>query len=152
MSTRASRRTALTGVGALALALALALPGVAGAARSSAKVTVTFTNGALRVSASNLAAGTTTFVVVNRSRKRHVLAIAGPGAKAVRTPKLAPGASVTLTLTLRKGSYMLSDPAAADALSARWIQVIPAMVVEGNGGSGVVSYPSGNGAMCGITP
>ncbi len=123
--------------------VALGLPGVAlaGVARqAAAKVTVTFTDTKFGVSVGSLQAGTATFVVVNQSHKLQVLAITGPGLRGVRTPKLAAGRSATLTVTLRTGAYMLSDPVGPGMSTVRWLVVNPAAVVTGN--SRVVTPPN----------
>ena len=117
---------------------------------AAAKVTVTFTDKKLRVSAPGLPAGMATFVVLNTGKKLHFLAITGPGLKGVHTRKLAPGGSATLTVKLRTGSYMLSDPDGLGMQSARWLQVIPATSVNSRGNGSVVAPPAGGDEMCGV--
>src|SRR5438477_8307227 len=92
-------------IAVLALNLALAGTALAGTARRSVatNVTVTFTDAKFLLSPGGLQAGTTKFIVVNTGAQPHALAIAGPGLKGARTPKLAAGARATLTVTLRTG-------------------------------------------------
>src|SRR5579871_938925 len=82
-------------VPALVLVVAGAVLADASAAGSShsslPNVTVTFTDHAMRVSTANPMAGSTTFVVVNHGKKRHLLQVAGPGVKAARTIALTAG-------------------------------------------------------------
>jgi len=119
------------------LALTSSLTGVAfaGVARQviAAKVTVTVTDTTLGISPAGLQAGRATFVVMNKGRKPHALAIAGPGLRGVRTPKLATGKSATLTVTLRTGAYVLSDPFGTS--NSHWLVVGPATVVRSSGKS-----------------
>jgi hypothetical protein len=128
------------------LALGLAGVGFAGTARHVivAKVTVTFTDAKLTVYPGGLRAGTATFVVVNKGQKLHVLAITGPGLKGVRTPKLAAGKSATLTVKLRTGAYMLSDPIGIGSLKTSWLMVNPSSSVSSGPGSARPNGPSGS--------
>lgn len=146
---RLERFLAVLAVSALAFALTgVAFGGVARQAKTT-RVTVTFTDQKLAVSASGLQAGTTTFVVVNRGRKRHILTITGPGLKGAQTPKLAAGASATLTVTLRSGAYMLSDPIGLGTYNVHWLQIVPATVVSARGDGSVVAPPVVAPPMCG---
>src|SRR5712691_7133919 len=130
-----ARRMARPSAVIAAFGLVFGLPGVAfaGVARHgiAAKVTVTFTDTKLVVSRGGLEAGTATFVLVNNGQKLHVLTIRGPGLKGVRTRKVAAGRTATLTVTLRTGAYMLSDPAGLGTSNVRWLVVSPATVVSG---------------------
>jgi hypothetical protein len=114
-----------------------------------ANVTVTFTDTSLRVSAITRDAGMTTFVVLNKGKKRHVLAIEGPGLKGVQTSKLAAGGSVTLTVKLRPGSYVLSDPVGLGVYTVQFLSVLPAGAVSGKGNTNVVAPPVEPPPMCG---
>jgi hypothetical protein len=136
--------------------LSLALTGPAlgnGAGQAQmAKVTVTLTDKKLGISTTNLEAGAATFLVVNRGSKRHSLAITGPGLKLAQTPKVAPGRSATLVVTLRKGAYMLSlsNPVGLGMSSKRWVEVMPATTVSSSGSSSVVQQPPENPSpVCG---
>jgi hypothetical protein len=115
-------------------------------------VTVTFTDSKLGVSSTTLDAGQTTFVVVNKGTRGHVLAITGPGLKGVKTPKLAAGHSAKLTVKLKTGSYMLSDPVGLGAYQVKYLSIIPAANVAGTGSSNTPAAPTApyNG-MCGAT-
>ncbi len=121
---------------AVALAFGLGVTGaaVADATRHSvaATVTVTFTDTRLVVSRGSLETGTVTFVVINRGRKLHMLAIEGPGLNGARTQKVAAGRSARLTLTLLTGAYSLSDPAGLGPSVVRWLVVSPATRVSGS--------------------
>jgi len=114
-----------------------------------AKVTVTFTDSTLRVSAITRDAGMTTFVVVNKGKKRHVIAIEGPGLKGVQSSKLVAGATTTLTVKLRPGAYVLSDPVGLGVYDVQFLNVLRARVVSGTGNSNVVAPPVAPPPMCG---
>jgi hypothetical protein len=146
------KMTGLVVIAASLLALGLAGIAQAGVARhaTTANVIVTFTDTKLGLSMPGLAAGTTTFVVVNKGKKQHFLEIAGPGLKGVHTQKLAPGRTVSLTVKLRTGSYMLSDPVGLRLGTARWLQVLPASAVTSRGNGSVVAPPAGGDEMCGV--
>ena len=147
-----ARRMARSSAVFAAFGFALSLPGVAyaGVARHAiaAEVTVTFTDSKLVVSRGSFEAGPATFVVVNKGQKPHVLAIIGPGIKNIRTRKLATGKSATLTLTLRTGAYMLTDPIGRS--NPHWIVVSPVSVVHanGNGTAGASSQFTDPGMNC----
>jgi len=137
--------------GALVLALAFASCSFAAVERhaSATRVTVTFSDTAFGVSPSTLEAGPTTFVVVNEGRKHHALEITGPGLKNPRTPKLVAGESATLTVTLRPGAYMLSDPVGLNAYDVEYLDVVPAAQVSSTGSSSVAETSTTSNAMCG---
>jgi hypothetical protein len=112
--------------------LALGVTGVASAARGTAtQVKVTFTDTKFFLSPAGLQAGKTIFLVVNTGRKPHALAIAGPGLKGIKTPRLPAGKQARLTVTLGVGAYALSD--AAGKANGRWLVVGPATVVQSTG-------------------
>jgi hypothetical protein len=142
----------------VASVVALELGGVAsaGVARhaTASTVTVTFTDTTLRVSPVSPESGRTTFVVFNKGKKHHLLAITGPGIKNVRTAKLAPGGRGTLTVTLRAGAYVLSDPIGLGAYNVQFLDIVPAADVTATGVSSVVSPPVTPPPMCGsyLTP
>ena len=146
----------LAGIAVSLLALGLTDVAFAGVARqeSAAKVTVTFTDTTLRVSAANPQSGTTTFVVLNKGKKLHVLAITGPGLRGMRTAKLAAGSSAKLTVTLRPGAYVLSDPVGLGVYNVQFLNVVRAVVVTSRGNSSVVTPPVDLPPMCGsyLTP
>jgi hypothetical protein len=124
---RVVRLSALVAV--LAISLGLTGTALAGVARRSVttNVTVTFTDTKFHLSPAGLQAAPAKFVDVNKGRKPHALAIAGPGLKGAQTPKLAAGATATLTVKLRTGAYVLSD--AVGLVNTRWLVVGPATVV-----------------------
>jgi hypothetical protein len=132
--------------------LALALAGIVSARSQQAKVakvTVTFTDKTLRVSTITRDAGMTTFVVLNKGKKRHVLAIEGPGLKGVQTSKLVAGGTTTLTVKLRPGSYVLSDPVGLGVYDVQFLNVVRATAVSGKGNANVVAPPVVAPPMCG---
>jgi hypothetical protein len=141
----------VTAIASLLATLALAGIAAAGVSQGStaAKVTVTFTDRSLRLSTITRDSGLTTFVVVNKGRKRHMLAIEGPGLKGVQTSKLAAGAKTTLTVKLRPGSYVLSDPVGLGVYDVQFLSVVRAAVVSGKGNSNVVTTPVAPPPMCG---
>ena len=97
------------------LALGLAGVGLAGmAAHSGAqktRVTVTEVEYKLTLSPTHLMPGTVTFVVVDKGKLAHSLAISGPGIKNRRlSGTVKPGASGSLTVALKAGTYTLWCP------------------------------------------
>jgi len=136
--------------GVCVLALGFSGGALAGVARHAVatKVTVTFTDTSLAISRGGLQAGAATFVVVNKSSKPHILLIVGPGVNQVRTPKLMTGRSATLTLKLRTGAYILSDPIGKS--NPHWIVVSPASIVHatGTGTTGTGSQMTDPGMNC----
>jgi hypothetical protein len=146
----------LAPIAAVALvAVCLTSLALAGVARQTspkvAKVTVTFTDTTLRVSAANPQSGTTTFVVLNKGKKHHVLAITGPGLTGTRTAKLSAGGHATLTVKLRPGAYVLSDPVGLGVYNVQFLNVVRAAVVSSSGNSSVVNPPVELPPMCGGT-
>jgi hypothetical protein len=144
-----SRLTAL--LVASALALGVAAIAVAAPARHSAaaKVTVTFTDKTLRVSPTTPSSGETTFVVRNLGKKAHVLVVKGPGVKSARSPKLAAGGTGKLTVTLRPGAYVLSDPIGLGEYNVMFLDVIRSTAVQAKGDGSVVAPPVEVPPMCG---
>jgi hypothetical protein len=138
--------------GAVSL-LALAFTAVVPAQRmSAAEVTVTFTDTSLRVASPTMPqSGLTTFVVVNRGKKAHMLLISGPGVRNARTSKLAAGGSAKLTVSLRAGAYELSDPVGLGAYNVQFLQIVQATTVSGSGTSNVVQPAVTPPPMCGVT-
>jgi hypothetical protein len=133
--------------------LALTLAGVASpheqGTKAAAKLTVTFTDRALQVSMVTPASGLTTFVVVNKGQKRHVLEITGPGVKGAQTAKLAAGTRATITVRLRPGAYVLSDPVGLGVYNVQFLNVVRATAVTGRGNGSVVAPPVVPPPMCG---
>jgi hypothetical protein len=143
-----SRGMGRSGAVTVVSVLALGLTGVGHAGTAHhvivAKVTVTLTDTKLVLSRPGIQAGTAMFVVVNKGQKFHVLAITGPGLKGVRTPKLAAGKSATLTVKLRTGAYMLSDPVGLGFLKTSWLVVNPSSAVSSGPNSARPNGPAGN--------
>ncbi len=137
-------------IGVFVLALCVTAISLAGVARQASvtKVTVTLANGTLRISNTSLEAGTTTFVVVNKAKGHHALAISGPGLENARTPKLAPGATATLTVKLKVGAYVLADPFGTGYFDVRYLDIAPAAVETASGNSSVVNTATVPAGMC----
>jgi hypothetical protein len=106
---------------------------LAGIARHEVEATVrvTVTKKALVVHHRNLQAGPAQFVVSNKGPSPHVLSISGPGLKRAVSRKVPAGKSATLTVTLRKGVYMLADRPASGSQRVRWLLVSPAVSSTG---------------------
>jgi uncharacterized cupredoxin-like copper-binding protein len=144
---RIARATAV--VAAFVLALGLTGAAFGAVTRQAAKVTVTFTDTSILVSRSSLEAGPATFRVVNNGQKLHTFTIMGPGVKGGRTQRVAPGATGTLTVTLRTGAYELLGPVGRYTTKARWLVVSPATAVHSTGnGSVTVPLVDSTGMNC----
>jgi hypothetical protein len=111
-------------------------------------VVVTFTDAKLGLSAPGLEAGTTTFVVVNKGKKVHVLQVKGPGIRAMRTGKVPAGKSARLTVTLRPGAYVLSDPVGLGEYNVMFLQVLKPAVLHAKGDGSVVNPLPAPPPMC----
>ena len=135
-------------------ALALALTGVAPAHVTrhavAAKVTVTVTDSSLRATPTTPASGTTTFVVLNKGKKAHALMVKGPGVKGAHTAKVAAGGSAKLTVTLKAGAYVLSDPIGLGEYNVLFLDVIKSTSLTAKGDGSVVAPPVDPPPMCGV--
>jgi len=109
---------------------------------------VTLANGTLRISNANLEAGLTTFVVVNKAKGHHALAISGPGLKNAQTPKIGPGGTASLTVRLKAGAYTLADPFGNGFFDVKYLDIAPAAVETARGNSSVVNTSTVPAAMC----
>lgn len=134
-----------------ALGVASVASGAVSRSATAAKVNVIFNDSSFSLSAVELNAGKTTFVVTNKGKRSHALEISGPGLTAARTAKLAAGKSATLTVTLRAGAYMVSDPVGLSAYNVQYLDVAPAETVTATGDSSVVAAPIVAPPMCGVT-
>ena len=85
------------------LAIVAVLAAGLGTAAPQGTVMVKETNFKIIVSG-KAKAGRTTFVVKNASDTPHDFAIKGPGVRK-KTPKIKPGGTAKLTVTLKKGKY-----------------------------------------------
>lgn len=104
---------ALLAMGAAGAALAGV---VATGDKSTTRVTVTEREYRLTLSRTHLAAGKYTLVAVNKGTLAHSLEIAGPGMKNRRIAgTIRPGASGSLSVTLKTGSYSIWCPVAGHA-------------------------------------
>ena len=140
-------------VGVLAAALSFTSQSFGGNARtahvSAVTATVTLSDRSFHVNPAILHAGTTVFVIRNTGKKGHAFAVSGPGVKSSHTATLRTGGSTKLTVKLRSGTYMLSDPVGLGAYSVQYVNVVPATEMTGNGSSNVVGASPNTGAMCG---
>ncbi len=120
---------------------------------AAASVTVTFTDTTFLLSSASLESGATTFVVVNNGKNRHVFAIKGPGVRSMHTAPLAPGRSAKLTVQLRAGAYVLSDPVGLGPYNVQFLDIVQATTMTAHGNDSVAS-PLGTSPMCSgvITP
>ena len=87
------------------LAIVAVLAAGLGTAAPQGTVTVKETNFKI-IMAGTARAGSTTFVVKNASNTPHDFAIKGPGVSK-KTPKIKPGGTAKLTVTLKKGKYQV---------------------------------------------
>ena len=135
-------------------AFALGLTGPADATvtrqATAATVTVTFTDTTLRVTPLNPGSGTTRFVVLNKGKKLHVLAIAGPGVKRVQSEKVAAGGRATLTVKLQRGVYVLSDPVGLGSFTSAFLDVVRSAVLTAHGNQSEVKPEVEVPPMCGM--
>ena len=105
-----TRIQTLAGVLTAAVVGAAAAGVVAHAGSRAATVTVTEKEFKIALSASKVHAGATQFVVVNKGRYPHALALSGPGVKLKKTAIIRPGKTARLTVTLASGTYTLWCP------------------------------------------
>lgn len=132
--------------------LGLVLTGFSSAQHTSAaQVKITFTDTTLRVSPAMPQSGLTTFVVSNTGKRTHMLVVSGPGVKSAHTAKLAAGGTAKLTVTLRPGAYVLSDPIGLGAYNVQFLDIVQATSVSATGNSSVVTTPAALPPMCGNT-
>jgi hypothetical protein len=120
---------ALATVAALTLAGA-ALAAIGATAGPTAGVTI-LDSGTVRLGRTAIRAGTVTFVAVNKGKQRHALAIMGPGIANKRSAAIAPGQSGRLTVTVKKGMYMLWDPIGGSMKRSAMLMVAGAMTDAG---------------------
>jgi hypothetical protein len=133
--------------------LALSVAGAAFAASSdrsiASTVRVTFTDASLRVSPTTPSSGPTTFLVRNNGKKAHVLVVKGPGVKGARTGKIPAGSVGKLSVTLRPGAYVLSDPIGLGEYNVTFLDVLKAVAVGGKGDARAVAPEVQLPPMCG---
>jgi uncharacterized cupredoxin-like copper-binding protein len=91
-------------------------------------------------------AGPTRFVVKNTGKLAHAFAIAGPGLKTKKTKTIKPGASATLTVTLKSGKYTVWCPMPGHAaLGMKATVTVPAAAGSGGGTTTNSTTTSGGG-------
>jgi hypothetical protein len=140
-------------LGAFLFALALAGVAVAAPARDAvSRVTVTFTDATIRATPMTPGSGSTTFLVFNKGKKPHLLMVKGPGIKGAHTTKLAAGSSTKLTVTLRPGAYVLSDPIGLGEFNVLFLDVVKSASLTAKGDGSVVNPVGDAPPMCGVTP
>ena len=133
--------------------LALGLTGIAPArtsAPSVSQVTVTFTDSSLHATPTTPSSGMTTFLVVNKGKKTHSLTVKGPGVKGAHSAKVTAGGTAKLTVTLRPGAYVLSDPIGLGEYNVLFLDVIKSASLSGKGDTNVVAPPVDPPPMCGM--
>jgi hypothetical protein len=130
------RRIGWPGVLVVLVVLGLGLVGVALAGvksdKAAANVMVTFTDKRLAVSHGLVEAGPATFFVANKGLKPHTLTIRGPGIGIKTMAAIRAGGNAKITLTLRKGAYMLAEKPIRGSATIRWLMVAPASSVKGD--------------------
>ena len=133
---RKHKRATVIAIVAFALALAGAAAGgmVASAGAKAKIVTVSEKEYSIGLSTRKLPPGKVTFVVRDKGKVAHALAIAGPGVK-TQTKRIQPGKSASLTVTLRAGSYSLWCPVPGHAALGMKL----ALKVGGSSGGGTPS-------------
>ena len=90
------------------IAVAVVLPIAAPAARKAQTVNVTLKEFRITGIPATLKAGAVTFNVKNAGKFPHnVKAIFGPAGVNIQTPQLKPGASQTVSATLKPGAYII---------------------------------------------
>ena len=140
---------AIVGVALLGAALA----GVVAHASASAKtITVKEKEYSLILSTRKGAVGPTRFVVKNTGKLAHAFAIAGPGVKTKKTKTIKPGASATLNVTLRSGTYTVWCPMPGHAaLGMKATVTVPGSAAAPTGGTttGDTTTTSGGGPAWG---
>ena len=100
-----------------------------------ADVIVTVRPTALNVAPGELPAGKTTFYVVNKTGSAQSFSIVGPGLAKPRVTKVASGRNVTLTVTLKQGSYKLAVATGGSPHSSRVLTVRHVSLAPPNNGS-----------------
>jgi plastocyanin len=147
-----NRTTTIAAIVGLAL-LGAALAGVVAHASASAKtITVKEKEYSLILSTRKSAVGPTRFLVKNTGKLAHAFAIAGPGVKTKKTKTIKPGASATLNVTLRSGTYTVWCPMPGHAaLGMKATVTVPGNAAAPTGGTttGDTTTTSGGGPAWG---
>jgi plastocyanin len=127
--------------------LGAALAGVVAHASANTKtITVKEKEYRLILSTRKSTVGLTRFVVKNTGKLAHAFAIAGPGLKAQRTKTIKPGASATLSVTLKSGVYTVYCPMPGHAaLGMKATITVPAAAATGGGGTTSGTTTAGGG-------
>jgi hypothetical protein len=141
---------ALAVVAAVAVSSAVGAGAATGRDTTASVISVTITDQSLRVSPIVPGSGPTTFVVRNRGRKVHTLAVAGPGLKNAKTAGIAAGRTAKLSIELRPGTYRLFDPVGLGAFAVQYITVTRATTLTGTGTTNVPDPSASTPGMCGV--
>jgi uncharacterized cupredoxin-like copper-binding protein len=149
MSPAKLRTVVIAVVGLSALAVTGLAQGGTAKRTINATVTVTITDRTLQATPLNPESGATRFVVLNKGKKRHFFTISGPGVKSAKTGKIPPGKSATLTVTLKPGAYVLSDPIGLGTYTSAFLSVIRNSSLSGHGNSNKVQPEIEPPPMCG---
>ena len=144
-----TRFRALLAASLIALSVSAVAFASAGDSTISPTVKVTVSDTGLRVSPTTPSSGPTTFLVRNNGKKVHLLVVKGPGVKGVRTPKIASGRTAKLSVTLRPGAYVLSDPVGLGEYNVMFLDVLKAAAVGGKGDARAVAPEVELPPMCG---
>src|SRR5438034_11125049 len=130
---------ALLAASLLALGVSAVAFAASGERSVASTVRVTFSDTSLRVSPTTPSSGPTTFLVRNNGKKAHVLVVKGPGVKGARTAKIPAGSVGKLSVTLRPGAYVLSDPIGLGEYNVMFLDVLKASAVGGKGDARAVA-------------
>ena len=79
----------------------------------------------------------------------HLFSISGPGVAGKKTGRIAPGKNATLTVTLKPGAYVLSDPVGLGTYTSAFLDVIRKTDLSGRGNGSTVQPEATPPAMCG---
>jgi uncharacterized cupredoxin-like copper-binding protein len=123
--------------------LGAALAGVVAHASANKTTTITVKEKEYRLILSTRkgAVGPARFVVKNTGKLAHAFAIAGPGVKTKKTKTIQPGASATLLVTLKSGSYSVWCPMPGHAALGMKATLNVAAATGGSGAAGGGTTP-----------
>ena len=148
---RVALAIAVLGLGVTGVATAGVKVGSAQGAAHAGQLDISLLEGKLTVSATTLAAGKVTLVVVNKGTKTHGLAIMGNGMSPKRTPTIAIGKTARLIVTLTAGKYHIWDPVRSSMSHAKFLTVKGASAGTSSSGSSGTSSNSSSGSGSGST-
>lgn len=111
-------------------------------------VSVKLSEWQVELSETTVAAGTVTFTVSNAGSIPHAFEVEGPGIEK-ETAIIQPGASATLTLALKPGTYEVYCPVGRD--SHKKLGMEAHLKVTGGGGTGATGYGAGDESGSGMS-